>query len=332
VQPPRAEVTTIIPTRDREDLLPRTLLCALGQENVETEVIVVDDGSRRPVKDLFGPDGVQSVRVIRHETPAGPPSARNTGIAEARGGWVAFLDDDDLWAPDKLRRQLDVATEAGADFAFCGGVMADRNGVPIRVEHPPPPDEHLHVALLGANVVPFPHSNLLIRTDLLRSLGGFDPELFHLSDWDLLVRLSAEHRAAVISEPLVGYTIHTANMHQDDGMLAGELRRFERKHAEERAELGVALNRASWLRWRVSARRAGGQRLRTAATYFKLAWLCRDPGLGVRGITLAVGGERAMRAGRALRHRTQPEPGPAAPSWLVRAANPSPAALQAALR
>ena len=131
MEPTRPEVTTIIPTRDREDWLPRTLVSALGQKDVEAEVIVVDDGSRTPVTTLLGPEGRQRVRVIRHDVPKGPASARNTGIAEARGRWVALLDDDDLWAPAKLRRKLDVAEETGADFVFCGVVMADRNGLPL---------------------------------------------------------------------------------------------------------------------------------------------------------------------------------------------------------
>src|SRR5260221_9837942 len=170
----RPEVTTIIPTRDREDWWPRTLVSALGQKDVEAEIIVVDDGSRTPVTTLLGTESRQRVRVIRHDVPQGPPSARNAGIAEARGPWVALLDDDDLWAPVKLRRQLEVAADTGADFVFSGGVAADRSGLPIYVMDPPEADEHLYPALLGACVVPFTNSSLLVKTDLLKSLGGFD--------------------------------------------------------------------------------------------------------------------------------------------------------------
>src|SRR4051794_8575982 len=101
----KPEITTIIPTRDREDWWPRTLVSALGQKDVEAEVIVVDDGSKTPITTLLSPEGRRRVRVIRHDVHKGPPAARNAGIAEARGRWVALLDDDDLWAPVKLRRQ-----------------------------------------------------------------------------------------------------------------------------------------------------------------------------------------------------------------------------------
>ncbi len=132
-------------------------------------------------------------------------------------------------------------------------------------------------------------------------------------------------------ETLVSYTIHQANLHQDDSMLAEELNRFAGKHAEERARSGVSLDRAAWLRWRIGGRRAGGRRLGSAATYLKLGWLSRDPGVTIRGMTLALGGEGAMRAARGVRDRGRPRPGPPAPPWLARAANPSEASLRAVL-
>jgi len=327
----RTEVTTIIPTRDRGDWLPRTLLSALGQADVAAEVIVVDDGSRTPVTSLLASDEWPRIRVLRHDDPSGQASAWNTGLGEARGGWVALLDDDDVWSPSKLRRELDVAADTGADFVFCGAIMTDRSGVPIQVQDPPAADEHLYLRLLRANEVP--SSTLLVKTDLARSLGGFDPELFHLADWDFLVRLSAVARGAMTPETLVGYTIHQSNHHQDERMLAEDLARFEHKHAEESRTSGVSLDRAYWLGWRASARREAGRRLGAAAAYLKLAWLCRKPGHAIRGITLALGGEGAMQAARGARDWARaPQPSPAAPVWLARAANPPEGSLRAVLR
>ncbi len=101
------DVSVIIPTRNRRQLLELTLRSVLWQRDVDFEVIVVDDGctddTPQMLRDLRDP----RIRTVRHERSQGVSAARNHGIAEARGEWVAFLDDDDLWAPDKLTQQLD---------------------------------------------------------------------------------------------------------------------------------------------------------------------------------------------------------------------------------
>ena len=174
---------------------------------------------------------------------------------------------------------------------------------------PPPADEHLHTGTARSKRGPGPNSSLLVKTDLVKSLGGFDPELTILCDWDLMVRLSAESRGAMIPEPLVGYTIHQANLHQDDSMLAEELKRFEGKHAEARATSGVSLDRA--------AGSAGGSMPGARADeagigggLLEAGWQRRDPGLAIRGMTLAVGGEGAMRVARRVRDRGSPQARP----------------------
>jgi glycosyltransferase involved in cell wall biosynthesis len=327
----KPEVTTIIPTHDREGWLPRTLLSALGQEGIETEVIVVDDGSRVPVTTYLAPELDARVRIIRHDVPKGQAAARNAGIREARGRWVALLDDDDVWAPTKSRRQLEVAAETDADFVACGAVVANGDGVPLGVVNPPGTDEPLHRALLQANVIP--PSSLLAKTDLVRSVGAFDTKLEHLCDWDLAIRLSAQGTGAMTSEMLVGYTIHPGNFHHDEAsILAVDRRRFDQKYAEEWARTGTSLDRTRWLRWRAGAEREGGRRLGAAVEYLKLGWVSRDPGVAVRGVILALGGEGVMRVARRVRHRGKPEPATPAPSWLPLAAIPSAAELRAVLR
>src|SRR2546427_7128355 len=104
-----AEVTVVIPTRNRSRLLPVAVASALGQEDVEVEVVVVDDASTDETPDLIADLADERVRVLRLSTRHGVARARNIGIAEARGGWLAFLDDDDIWGPRKLRWQLDAA-------------------------------------------------------------------------------------------------------------------------------------------------------------------------------------------------------------------------------
>src|SRR5262245_42476041 len=100
----RTAVSAVTTPQTPRRLRARThLRAALPQEGVEREVLVVDDGPvADAAPDLVGFDGPR-VRVLRHTEPGGVGAARNTGIRGARSGWVAFLDDADVWSPRKLR-------------------------------------------------------------------------------------------------------------------------------------------------------------------------------------------------------------------------------------
>jgi len=115
------EVSVIIPTRNRSKLLEASLRSVLWQRNVDLETIVVDDGSTDDTPSVLRSLG-DRIRVVRHDRSQGVSAARNRGIAEARGEWVAFLDDDDLWAPDKLELQLQALRRADRRWAYAGAV------------------------------------------------------------------------------------------------------------------------------------------------------------------------------------------------------------------
>src|SRR5262245_25673454 len=117
------QVSVIVPTRNRRELLPTTLRSALGQRGVDLELLIVDDASDDDTAAAAQALGDGRIRVIRLDKPSGVSAARNRGAAAAQGEWLAFLDDDDLWAPDKLARQLDAARESGRDWGYTGGVV-----------------------------------------------------------------------------------------------------------------------------------------------------------------------------------------------------------------
>ena len=209
------DVTVVIPTRDRWDLLRTTLRSVLEQRDVDLEVVIVDDGSSRSpssVPDLDDP----RVRVVRHDRSRGVAAARNAGIAKAAGTWIAFLDDDDVWAPDKLDAQLGAAEAADAAFAYTGVLLVrDDNGA-VALAEPPPPDE-LAELLQSYDAIPAGASNVLVRTELIRSVGGFDLDFRHLADWDLWIRLAAAGAGAACPRPLVGYRLHARSMRSTAG-------------------------------------------------------------------------------------------------------------------
>ena len=126
------DVSVVVPTRNRSALLALTLRSVLTQRDVDVEVIVVDEASTDDTAAMLDAIADERIRVIRHGTPCGVASARNRGAADARGEWLAFVDDDDLWAPDKLVQQLETAEALGRDWVYTGCVaIGDRGQIPF---------------------------------------------------------------------------------------------------------------------------------------------------------------------------------------------------------
>ena len=198
------EISVIIPTRDRWPLLSTTLRGALSQEGVEHEVIVVDDGSLDETPDRLAAVGDPRLRVLRHERSGGVSAARNLGIAQARGEWLAFLDDDDLWSPNKLAAQVAAARAGGATFAYAAAVVLDEQRRAIEVL-PAPDPEGLIRRLLPGNAIPAGASNVLASAAAVSAAGGFDERLAHFADWDLWIALADGGRGAACPEVLMAY-------------------------------------------------------------------------------------------------------------------------------
>jgi len=221
------EATVVIPSRDRPRTLRLAVRSALAQPEVAIEVIVVDDGSYHslePAGELSDP----RVRVVKNEVSRGVGTARNRGIAEAQSGWIAFLDDDDLWAPRKLRLQLDALRATGRRWAYGGEVIIDPN---LRVVggSPPPPPEVVVADLNHYDAVPAGASNVVVAADLLRSIGPFDPDLTTSEDWDMWIRLARTGPPACVERPVVAIR-HGGVSSRERLTLLAELHTVARRH------------------------------------------------------------------------------------------------------
>lgn len=284
------DVSVVIPTRDRWQLLSRTALpSALAQDDVDIEVIVVDDGSKDGTPHMLEEAGDDRIRVIRNETRCGVATARNLGIGAASAPWVAFLDDDDLWSPRRLRSHLDHAGDA--TWGFAAAIVVDPSLAPLYALPLPDPDR-LADALLRGNVVPGGASNVIVRADVLRRLGGFDETLVHhTEDWDLWIRLAHVSRAIVIAETLVATVDHGARSALSSGWeVIDEAERMLAKHGPvDRAQLQTV---AEWL---ALSRYSGGHRRAAAATYFRAAAAFHSAGNAAAAVA-ALSGDRGMRA------------------------------------
>ena len=289
------QVSVVIPTRNRWDLLSRHgLASALGQEDVEAEVVVVDDGSDDGSAEKLAGFEHARLRSVRRNEQGGQALALNAGIEAARGQWIAFLDDDDLWSPRKLRAQLDSATSREADFVYGSMVAVDSSGEVLETFPTPPPDQLCRL-LRRQNVLRCP-SSVMARAELVRQIGGLDENLNELTDWDFFIRLADAGRGAACPELVVGYFVHPQNRRlRQDSDVAGEFRYLVAKHS--RGDLPV--ERAGFARWVAMGHLRAGRRLRAVTVYLGSALRDRDPGNALRA-GVALFGERAFRLRRRL--------------------------------
>jgi glycosyltransferase involved in cell wall biosynthesis len=273
-------VSVVVPTHNRSGLLTQTLRSVLWQRGVDLEVVVVDDGSTDDTAEVVAALDDPRVRLLRHGIPRGVSAARNRGVAAAGGRWLAFCDDDDLWAPDKLARQLAAAQATGRSWVYAGEVHIDL-GRQVVGGAPPLPPEGLLARLPHANVVPGGCSGVLLRRDALCGQEPFDGRRYrHFADWDLWLRLARQGPPAWVPSPLVGYRIHPGNASLDTAGMVAELAVIEHRH-------GVRVDRTSFYRYAALISRRAGRR-RAALGYYLHAAL-RDPAYLATGLPADVG-------------------------------------------
>jgi glycosyltransferase involved in cell wall biosynthesis len=301
------DVTVVIPTRDRWPLVRRAVSCALRQVDVRVEVVVVDDGSAdRTTKHLRAITDPR-LKVLRLPTSQGGARARNAGIAEARGRWVAFLDDDDIWSPHKLRLQLAMARAVRAGFAYSRAVCVEAPGTVTRLMALPSPGS-LPVRLRRTNVVPAGASNVVVRRSLVRRVGGFDERLDHLTDWDLWIRLAETAPAVACDEVTVGYVQHASNRYKTAApFVDAELEYLAAKHHSARLAAGAEFDAAHLARGAAFGYLRAGQRVAAASVYLRSAIAHRNPGNAVRAAGALLGEEFRDRVARDTRGIVQPE-------------------------
>ena len=274
------QVTVIIPTRDRGGPLLRSLGSALGQVGVDVEVVVVDDGSSCPVTSLPELESActdRRVKVLRNERSKGVAAARNRGISVASAPWLAFLDDDDIWAPEKLSVQLGVlADHPGRLWSYTGEVIL-RDDLTVLWTNAGPPAQAIDARLLENNRIPGGGSSVLADRDAVAGLGGFDESFSILADWDLWLRLALRSPPAPVEAAMVGYVEHAGGMSHDIDRCLAEFKTIELKYRDLRRVRGVSIGRHDFLLWLADLDRRSGRRCRAARLSAHAAIVGRDP-------------------------------------------------------
>jgi len=286
------QVTVVVPTHNRRALLAQTMRTVLWQRDVDLEVIVVDDGSTDGTKDVVAAISDPRVRLLRIDAPEGVSVARNLGAAAGQGEWLAFCDDDDLWAPDKLRDQVAAACDSERGWVYAGQVNVSINLRVIGGAPPLAPDALLR-RLPKSNAVPGGGSGVLLRRDAAPS-PLFDTGYRHFADWDLWLRLARSGPPAWVPRPLIGYRVHPGARSMDTAGMVAELDTIDHRHGGP-VDRGVFYRHVA----RVSLR---ADRRRDALRYYFQAAAHGSGGGTAVALGRDLGGLAADAAVRARRH------------------------------
>tara|TARA_Y100001001_G_scaffold81546_1_gene79437 strand:- start:29 stop:865 length:837 start_codon:yes stop_codon:yes gene_type:complete len=194
------DISVIIPTYNRKNTLPRAVESVLNQTYKPVEIIIVDDGSTDGTKEWFS-EMYPLVHYI-YQVNSGVSLARNTGINSARGDWIALLDSDDEWLPDKLELQVKLL-QNNAELRFCHtNEIWIRNGVRINQmkKHQKYGGNIFKKCLDICRISP---SSSLFHTSVIKDVGLFDESLDVCEDYDLWLRITAKYPVLFLDQPLI---------------------------------------------------------------------------------------------------------------------------------
>ena len=246
------------------------------------EVLALDDGSSDGTREWLADQTDPRLKLTFNEENLGTYATLNVGIEQAKGEFLAILNDDDVWAPDKLARQLALMDSfdrialvhtGGRFIDGDGAVMADP--APMGFPFPRTSSGDVLAELLEANKVCT--SAALIRRSALDKVGPFDPSFYGMGDWHLWLRIAREFEVGYVDEPLTDYRVHAGNASRaSESMLKDDLRIREwiASWIDQRAEFKIlaARNYAALaeLRFRLGdssgARQAAGEAVRRNPT------------------------------------------------------------------
>lgn len=318
----RPEVSVVVATRNRWPLLARCALPSVhAQEDVDLELVVVDDGSADETSTRLAELSDERLRVLRHDVARGQAAARNEGAAVARGTWLAFLDDDDLWAPHKLRLQLDAASASGAGWVYARAIVVDPS-LRALADDPFPAPDALPELMLHGNWMPGGGSNAVVRTELFERVGGFDASLATVEDWDLWLRLLE------IGLPTACDEVALARMEHGQNSVVREWPKVElaveRMMSKYRPVTDA--DRRGAAEWLAFEQFRAGRRFAAARMFLAIALRYRSPGnvpaaagalFGDTGLRLA---SRLLLKTRGVSHlepQLRPASPPREPDWLA---------------
>lgn len=199
------KVSVVIPTRNRYLQLRAALNSVLTQTFQDFEIIIVDDASTIPIHQREDILQDERIRILRNDQALGGSASRNRGIFQSKGEWLAFLDDDDLWRPQKLEQQLKLLLRHPKAIACSSAYMVHYPGAIKRKIFTP---SSVTLAKLMEQNCLGGSSVLMAKAEILKQLNGFNAKLRSAQDWDLWVRLRMHGEIISVHTVGVDYFVH----------------------------------------------------------------------------------------------------------------------------
>jgi len=201
-------VSVVIPAYNADPWIAETLDSVLEQTFRDFEVIVVDDGSTDQTPELAASYGDQ-IRYL-HKENGGTPSARNAGIRAARGSYIAFVDADDLWRPEKLEIQMQLFhDDPDLAWVYSSAILFEEqvNQLLYRVNQGMKmyAGDILRPLLLSSFIC---SATPVIRRDVFDTVGYFEESFPHSDEWDMWLRIAAKYEVGFVDQPLAKHRIH----------------------------------------------------------------------------------------------------------------------------
>lgn len=231
-------VSVIIPAYNAENTILETIESIREQTFKDLEIIVIDDGSKDKTLDIVG--AIDDPRIKFFAYPNGGVSvARNRGIERSTGDFLSFIDNDDLWTPDKLELQLAALlnnTDVDAVYSWTVNMTDDGQSISFATAAEPTVEGDIYPDLLLGHFISN-GSNILVRRKVVDTIGGFEPN-WVCSDWDFCLRTAAKFRFAVVPKPQILYRQVFGSMSSKVKNMEQEgLKVLDRAYASAPAEL-----------------------------------------------------------------------------------------------
>lgn len=206
------KVSIVMPSYNASRFVTAAIDSVLAQTVQDFEILVVDDGSTDNTREVLAKYDSPKVRYL-YKKNGGVSSARNYGIENARGKYIAFLDADDLWLPEKLEKQLAILeADEKIGLVYAATEKVDEQLQTVGHIEANSYDDYCEALLLNLNIVAGSCSSAIVRRDVALQTNGFDAEFSTCADWEYWLRLSLLTTFAPVKDYLVKYRVVAGSM------------------------------------------------------------------------------------------------------------------------